>query len=352
MRTSITSMGGNAILRDLLDKNSEFALNAKGTTNHCPMALCALAGMGASAERLQEFFVHWQVSYALPRLPVNEIIEYENFRVYLGKRDSFADLQTCFATRIAECCKNEVINEVLAFVPFAPATTAFHALIRLSYGLQAEHNGEVAAGLASLVVANFDININMSGRPPANSVAAGFQHLSYGMEGKLYPGRMITEKMQAVVNDEQFLRHLPAAPVSEHLLDELARWAIAAYGQTRDFTILHIVTAVNALRQILPYLESETIARSLQDLWIALCAAYVSVGAPALKDIAAYESEMLLLYPEADPWLTLFTKAVNIDDDHVIKLTYTCSQEASLSSSILYQAVVMDMLADHAVPAS
>lgn len=352
MTTSITPVGGNAILRDLLDKNSEFALNARGTTNHCPMALCALAGMGASPERLQEFFIHWHESYALPQLPANDTIEYENFRAYLGQRDSFADLQSCFVNRIAECGKNEVINEVFALVPFAPATTAFHALIRLSYGVQAGHNGEIAAGLASLVVANFNINIDMSGRQPASSVAAGFQYLSQCMEGKLYPGRMITEKMQAVVNDEHFLCHLPAAPVTEHLLDELARWSIAAYGQTKDFTILHIVTGVNAARQILPYLESETIARSSQDLWIALCAAYVSVGAPALKDIAAYESEMLMLYPDPDAWPTLFGRAININDDHVIKLTYTCSQEASLSSSVLYQAVVMDMLAAHAVPTS
>jgi len=199
MTASTTAMGSNVILKDLLDKNREFALNGKGTTNHCPMALCALTGMGASDQRLQEFFAHWRDTYALPALPSlspSEAISYEDFQAYLGKRENFTDLQSCFAILIAERGKNEVIREVLALVPFAPATAAFHASIRLAYGVQAEHEGEIAAGLAALVATNFDINFDIRGRQAASSVAAGFYQLSQNMKGKTYPGRMIVEKMR------------------------------------------------------------------------------------------------------------------------------------------------------------
>lgn len=53
-------------LHQLLDANRAFALNGRGTTNHCPMALHALHEMGASPARLQRFFAHWQASHALP----------------------------------------------------------------------------------------------------------------------------------------------------------------------------------------------------------------------------------------------------------------------------------------------
>ena len=53
-------------LHQLLDANQAFALNGRGTTNHCPMALHALHEMGASPARLQRFFAHWQANHALP----------------------------------------------------------------------------------------------------------------------------------------------------------------------------------------------------------------------------------------------------------------------------------------------
>jgi hypothetical protein len=346
MTASTTAMCSNVILKDLLDKNREFALNGKGTTNHCPMALCALAGMGASEKRLQDFFAHWRNTYALPALPPAVTIRYEDFQAYLGKRENFADLQSCFAIRIAQRGEDEVIREVLAIVPFAPATTAFHALIRLAYGLQAEHDGEVAASLAALVAANFAISIDIKARPAASSVASGFYQLSQGMRGKTYPGRMIAEKMRAVVNDEQFLQNLPGMPVTENLLEELALWAISAYGQTRDFTILHIVTGVNAARQVLPYLDQKTLFSRLQDLWVALCAAYVSVGAPMLVSESEYESRMRVKHRQLCSWSDLFARAIESNDDHVIKLTYTCALEISLQPNLLYQMVVMEMLED------
>ncbi|MFZ6707750.1 questin oxidase family protein [Undibacterium sp. TC9W] len=349
MSASTTAMCSNVILKDLLDKNREFALNGKGTTNHCPMALCAFAGMGASDRRLQEFFAHWRDTYALPALAPAVAIRYEDFQAYLGKRDNFADLQFCFATRIAERGKGEVIRDVLARVPFAPATTAFHALIRLAYGLQAEHDGEISAGLAALVAANFDISIDINAQPPASSVTSGFYQLSQGMRGKTYPGRMIAEKMRAVVNDEQFLQNLPGMPVTENLLDELALWAISAYGQTRDFTILHIVTGVNAARQVLPYFDQKTLFSSLQDLWVALCAAYVSVSAPMLVSDSVFESRMRAKHRQLCSWSDLFDRAIESNDDHVIKLTYTCALEISLQPNLLYQMVVMEMLEDQIV---
>ncbi len=56
----------------LLDLNQEFELHAVGTTNHCPMALIALARMGASANRLQDFFDQWTKKYAIKRLALAE----------------------------------------------------------------------------------------------------------------------------------------------------------------------------------------------------------------------------------------------------------------------------------------
>ena len=67
----------------LLDANQAFALNGRGTTNHCPMALHALHEMGASPRQLQHFFTHWQTTQALPAGENNQGEEEETLFVAL-----------------------------------------------------------------------------------------------------------------------------------------------------------------------------------------------------------------------------------------------------------------------------
>ena len=80
-------------LYSLLDANQAFALNGRGTTNHCPMALHALYEMGASPQQLQQFFTHWQNTRALPAGTANR-----------GEEDErrFVQLRQQLANRLAE----------------------------------------------------------------------------------------------------------------------------------------------------------------------------------------------------------------------------------------------------------
>ncbi|MFZ6656067.1 questin oxidase family protein [Undibacterium sp. TJN19] len=328
----------------LLDENQNFALSGRGTTNHCPMALSALAAMGASEKRLQDFFEHWRDHYSYPMPASAQCIDYQNFQDHLGRPADFGDLQTCFRQKIEQAGSDQVVREVLALIPLAPATNAFHAWIRLAYGLQFSHAGEIAAGLAALVVANFKINLKTHDRSPATSVAEGFQQLSMAMSGKKFAGQMITEKMRAVIADTQFVQALPAVPENADILSELAVWAIAAYWQTGDFTVLHMVTGTNAARLILPYLNSQQAAIVVQDFWIALCVAYASVGAPPVSLAYKYLKNLNDAGFQPKPWNELFDLAIRSNDDHVIKFTYTCSQEHALSANLLYPAAAMQKL--------
>jgi len=332
------------VLRHLLDENRQFALGGRGTTNHCPMALTALAAMGASAERLEDFFDYWYTHYSLPAEVSPHEIDYADFASCLGKRPMFASLQTCFQQRITQRGISEIVREVLATIPVAPATSAFHALIRLSYGLQSGHDAEIAAGLAALVVTNFSIDIPVTDHLPASSIPDGFKQIADCMGGKKFGGRMITEKMAAVINDRQFIQVLSAMPVTPQLLDELARWAIAAYWQTGDFTILHMVTGVHAIRQLIPHLHPLRRQALCSDAWMALCVAYASVGAPEVRSEQECLQSLKQANFKAQSWDYLFRLAVLNNDDHAIKFTYTCSREYGLHAHPLYQAAAMRIL--------
>jgi hypothetical protein len=317
-------------LSELLDANARFDLAARGTTNHCPMALVALAEMGASPTRLQAFFDMWEREYALSAPPVDGGISRHGWAGHLGERPAFGALRLCFLDWIADAGAVPVITAVLQEVPFAPATQAFHALIRLAYGIEARHSGEIASGLASLISSHLPIDVRLDENRRAESVEAGFDHVAQALNGMAFPGNSITARLRAVANDERFGTAVLAPPASVALLDDLARATIGAYWRKPDFTLLHTVTATRAARIIFAELHDSLVTQLLPELWVALSAAYAMVG--KLVDAEANVPDIAL------DWSDVCQMAVASDDDHMIKMTYTCLCEDRREPSPLYLA--------------
>lgn len=325
-----------AVLHELLDANATFALDAKGTTNHCPMALRALAGMGASPARLRAFFEMWRQRYAIIEPGAVAAIARADWKDHTGNAASFGALVRCFSDRIGDAGQDAVLREVNGGLPFAPATGAFHAIIRLAYGLEAGHAGEVAAGLAAYVSGYLPIEVALNGRAAAPTVDAGLAALSHAMHDRRFEGPSITGRLRGVAADPDFIGALSAPPLSTTLLDDMARAAIGIYWQTADFTALHMVTGLDAARSIFARLPACVVDEILPQLWMAFCAAYVSFGAPPLHAPEPIRPAM--------PWADLAAAAVESDNDHVIKMVYTCRREAGRTGSPLYAAAAMRLL--------
>ena len=317
-------------LHELLDANARFDLAARGTTNHCPMALAALAEMGASPARLQEFFDMWEREYALSAPPVDTIIVRREWSSHLGNTAAFGALRLCFLDWMADDNPDTVITAVLNDVPFAPATGAFHALIRLAYGIEAAHRGEIASGLAALISSHLPIDVDFAENPAAASADAAFVRVARAMGDDVVQGNSITARLRAVAGDDRFRRAILAPPVTSSLLDDIARAAIAAYWRTPDFTVLHTVTATHAARILFARLDNSLVEQLLPGLWVALCAAYATVRKPLDVEAAT---------PGIDAgWNEVCQRAMVSNDDHVIKMTYTCLCEDRREPSPLYLA--------------
>jgi hypothetical protein len=317
-------------LRELLNANARFDLAARGTTNHCPMALVALAEMGASPARLHAFFDMWEREYALSAPPVGAIIPRHEWARHVGERAAFGALRLCFQDWIADAGPVSVITAVLQEVAFAPATQAFHALIRLAYGIEARHAGEIAAGLASLISSHLPIDVSLDKNPHAQNVDAGFDHVADALRGVALPGNSITSRLSAVATDVRFGKAVLAPPTSAAPQDDLARSTIGAYWRKPDFTLLHTVTATRAARIVFAQLSDSLVKQLLPSLWVALCVAYATVG--KLPDAEAEIPDLSL------SWNDVRQTAIASDDDHMIKMTYTCLCEDRRSPSPLYLA--------------
>ncbi|HEX8958134.1 MAG TPA: questin oxidase family protein [Burkholderiaceae bacterium] len=332
----MTDLKSNTVLQGLLDANRRFDLNGRGTTNHCPMALSALAAMGAPPQRLEQFFARWEERYALTGSD-HVSLSRAAWPEAIGQGDLFCAARDCFADWVAQDGADVVLQEVIGKLSLAPASGAFHALIRLAYGLETGNDGEIGAGLAALACGRLAIDIPLKGRAAAASVQDGLALLAQWLPDARIGDGWITPRLRAVAQLPTFRAVLPAPPQEEDLLAGLRTAALTLHWQTDDFVALHTVTGMHAARIVLSHLPRTMAQRYLPELWTAFCTAYVVVGAPPLLALPAL--------PMQEDWPSLFVQAVASDDDHDIKLAYSCFEENRLSPSPVYYAAARRRLA-------
>jgi hypothetical protein len=142
-------------------------------------------------------------------------------------------------------------------------------------------------------------------------------------------GRGITERMRAAIAHPTFAGHV--AKLSPDALDTkvFADALIQAYAATGDFTLLHGVTGCHAFRLLAPHFESPR--EALRHLWTAIVAAYMSCGSPSLETTWKLRGSDRLDWPE------IHRRAAACDDEHDVKLAYSCWREWQHSGSDLYR---------------
>jgi hypothetical protein len=334
----------HSTLHDLLDRNRAFALAARGTTNHLPMALIALQRMGASDFRLLEYFAWWETHKALPHAPAllfaqagDDPRDTQDWLALRGEARAFEALSRRFEAWMKRDGAAPVATAVWQRLDGSVATNAFHALIRLAYGLEAGHRGEAAAGLAALVVAHLELGLRLDALESAPSVPAALDRIHRAMEGAVFAGGAITGALKRAAADPRLQAALsvPALHTSQRLR-AMAQAAIALYAQTQDFTVLHLVTMLHAARVLLQRCPGLDTPRQHLALWSAFCTAYAAVGSPRLMAVEAPD--------EVLDWPQIFAAAVAHQDDHVIKLSHSCHEEFRHYGNPLYQQVASELV--------
>ena len=321
----------------LLDGSARFDLGSRGTADHLPMALVALSRMGATEERLVEYFHWWEENRALPRRDSGRQVDRDDWKQHIGDPRMFDVLWDTFRRWSADRGSAEVVSAVFPEVSSGVAAVAFHGLIRLAYGIETDHAGEIAAGLAAICSRYVDLGLQVAEAPPTVSVESAFARIADALGGAVFPGDSIIGCMRAAAADPRLAAALSCPPIAPALLEDLAQASIALYWQTSDFTVLHMVTTVHAARVLFgrfPQLASDDAVRAL---WAAACAAYAAAGARALA-----RGE---LPSEAPPRRKIFADGVTSNDAHVIKMTYTCHCEGAQYGNPLYQVAAARLVA-------
>jgi len=295
-----------------------------GLSDHLPMQLHAMHALGASAQRLDAFATFYEQRLE-PRQAVTEPdVSWLNLR---GDIDAYDALAKLFAARIADEGRDAVLRDVLPALMPGAGGGAFHGLIRCGHAIAAQHDGELANGLAYwaagwLPLLPYD---ERRALPAATLDLAEWTARVHALTTNADTEEpRIVLRMKAWATASQFEPLATALRTDRDTLDTIARFAATLYAQTGNFTVMHMLTSTHALLVLRPWLTDPVAATR----WFGV-SLFASFRAARLtrEQLAAAAQALASGDPAAGmpvrAWDDLAAEAVASDDDHAAKIVYS-----------------------------
>jgi len=303
--------------RSLIADSRRFSTTyGAGFFNHLPMALLALERLGGDDARLREF-ASFYAKRLRPQAP-GESLPDGDWHEALGQRIYEFALAAKFDDDVRTRGAAALLHDVVPHLTPGLASEAFHGAIRVAYAVDSGDDVDVAPALASWVT-GFSA-FRGTGETRFASAADAFAAIaSDDRFATTIEGRSIDARLGKVNALPAFADYRSAI---DHIdLPDLAVIAARIFIATGDFTALHLVTACHAVRVLQPFLGPN----ALEVLANAMLAAYVVIGRPALATTIIDDGD------------DLASRAATSDDDHDLKLVYSCLQEEAHYNSGLHR---------------
>jgi hypothetical protein len=291
-------------------------------TNHLPMALHALCELGASPLKLHEFATRYLSRFESMELPpaAEPVTDWHALR---GQDRAYPRLLATFRQALASSGRDAVLRDALPALLPGVAAAAFHGVIRTAHAIEAGHGDELAQAMAY-----WAWRWQALGAPPAGDALAFEGWASALVEQSpawTHDAPLISLRMAAATSSAPYLALAGRLSFDESLWPRLAAFAAHRYAETGSFTVLHMVTGLRALRVVLPWVAD--FAALAPGLVHALTAAYLAAKVPA---------GLRLPVPPERGWIEVVARAIDSDDDHVVKIVHACRAFAALDGDDPY----------------
>lgn len=295
-----------------------------GLANHLSMTVVALDRLGASEEIQAAFARAYRSRHVL--MPLGRGDQANTSR--LGDRQEEAGRVAHMLTEMRTLGRDRALRKHLPYLLRGLGASAFHAMIRTAYGVEAADDDEIAFGLAYWQSTWLDLGAP-AGRCDRTLDVEGLiatfgAYVRHRGEGP--SDGLIHFKLWQIANEPYFAPFADSAEIDADNLTKLATLARMIFTTTLDFTALHLVTAAHALRVLSPWIEDRAWANAM--FWRAMLAAYGGMQAPLIEEIHSNT---------AWTWDELAAKAIATGDDHAVKLTYSARREATFYGCDAYR---------------
>lgn len=225
----------------------------------------------------------------------------------------------------------EAVRRHTAGLLDAPGAGWFHAIIRLAYGIETRHHGEVAAGLVYWADAAVP--------PTVAAPVGGDAHLEEVLRNLLSWPEISGDagwQFDEVMARPGFIEISGRITLDRTTMDDISATVLAAHISGDNFGTLHLVTGTHAARTLVGLLDADLADRFTARFAQTVAAAFIASGAPPLPT----PEEVARFGNQATPdWDAIAAVAITSRDAHVIKLTDTCLQEFRRTGDDLYRTV-------------
>jgi hypothetical protein len=320
-------------LHALLDAGARFDCeHGGGLTDHRPMVLTALAGLGADDARLAA------VAAALerdldPAPPPAPWPRGDAWTGRLGDRAAWPAYRSLFAEWLAHDGPDAVLEQTLPALMPGVAAAAFHGPIRTAGAVAASHLGELGDALAYWACRHQPLAAEAPREPrlprglrpagpaaaegPPPTLDAAMARLDAAVQRPPARG-LILDRIASVAAQPAFGRETARLAVDADTLAELTVRAARLHAASGNFTALHLVTGCHAVHLLAPFLDdAPTAIGHLQRAWLAAWLASGVAPGAGLPD------------PHDLPgWPSLLAAARAHADEHAIKLAWSAADLA------------------------
>ncbi|MGL4234172.1 MAG: questin oxidase family protein [Casimicrobium sp.] len=315
----------NSVLHEIQDRCAAYAPEyGNGLSDHLPMLLHAMHSLGASDERLEAYAAMYRLRLEKPNVAHFEM---KDWRAPRGRLDAYDALARTFSLRIASESRDTVLREVLPTLLPGVAAGAFHGLIRCGHAISADHDDELARGLAYWAAAYLPLlaDDDATQLPAPSLDLSAWLGAAYDLNTAADTERpRITLRMKAWAQSPQFGNLAPALQTDNETMKTFTRLTATLYAQTGNFTVLHMVTSSHAMLVLRPWLDDFVGATRWYGiaLFAALRAARLTRDQVATAQHTMSTSSIANDLPRL-PWNELAAAAIASDDDHAAKIVYS-----------------------------
>ena len=320
-------------LQRLLDAEAGFAPGfGAGLANHRPMALHALARLGADDARLEAFARRYEprLAAAEPPQPWPAGMAWAD---RLGQPEAWPLYRDLFAQWLYHESPGEMLPQVLPRLMLGAGGAGFHGLILTAHAVAAGHRAELRDALAAWAACWLPLG---QAQPDARPTTDDPEVLLRKLPAVGAGSGLIVDGLRAAAQARGFDALCARLALGPGTLPQLARLAAKAYAASGNFAVLHLVTSALAMHELMRFLdpeEPEKAQAALAAYWRAFAATVSSAGIVPLPPLSP------------PPWAQLVQAACASDDDHAIKRVDACVQWHAVDPDGPWQAAAARALA-------
>jgi hypothetical protein len=320
----VAGTGANDVLAECLAKcrtlDPEYG---GGLANHLPMALRALAALGAPPAHVSAF-TERSLRHLDPLRTGGPEVTDANWQSFVNDRGAFAGMLRHFEASLARDGRDAVLARALPVLMPGLCGHAFHGLIRTAYAIRFDDPHELAHGLAYWCMEAAPLAPLSAGKGREADPLAVLATVRASPElCRASPrGGFIVARMQHAAARPGFGDAVAALAIGDDTLARLgeAMARVYAAAPSDGLTALHAVTGAHAYRVVEPHFVAAGGDRDLARayLWQSLLAGTISDGAPDPSRA-----------PSAEPpgWDSIAAEAAARFDDHDVKLADSAREE-------------------------